>query len=610
MPPASPALSSSASAKAGPAHRLIIRRRRRTATPPASVVAGSASTPDEYDYDSAISSVRSKYDADVSTTLDSPQQDKHQRAPRRPSVTSAYSENASRTRSAGARLRRSSSAHLLSTPSSKVSSAAEPAANAATAAAEVDSQYVKDSRSIHSLPAHKKVIYSPLAKEAPEQSYRGLVNLAGLVLFISNLRLLIENFHKYGLLVTLPGTAVPASEYLLFWGGMLFHVGNILFAYVCELEASQFGPRYYCAEKSLRFWWRMNLVSVLLVPTLLVYFCIAQPVLGTALLCFSTCLFLKLLSYHLVNAELRYFMIYRTSIASYSSSPYPRNITLRNMLEFIAFPTLCYQPVYPRLPHYRLRKIFRYSAELVISASLMYFMVYQYVSPVLQNTVRYITDPSTGAVNMSMTTAVIFVERLLKLSVNVIYIWLLMFYALFHCYLNLLAELTLFGDREFYLAWWNCSTIAAYWRLWNQPIHTWLKRHVYIPMVSGNGLPDPFTEPAHMFAGTDDNRGKKRKRYSKFQAALVIFLISAVFHELVIAVPVKIFRLHAFNAMFLQIPLIILTQVIDVQYRRWRPEGVNTIGNVIMWCSFCVVGQPMGAMMYYIEWCGREKCLA
>ncbi len=41
-------------------------------------------------------------------------------------------------------------------------------------------------------------------------------------------------------------------------------------------------------------------------------------------------------------------------------------------------------------------------------------------------------------------------ERLLKLAVPTLYGWLIIFYALFHVWLNILAEITYFGDREFY----------------------------------------------------------------------------------------------------------------------------------------------------------------
>lgn len=45
---------------------------------------------------------------------------------------------------------------------------------------------------------------------------------------------------------------------------------------------------------------------------------------------------------------------------------------------------------------------------------------------------------------------VILIERVLKLCIPTLYIWLAMFYTLFHVWLNILAELMRFGDREFY----------------------------------------------------------------------------------------------------------------------------------------------------------------
>jgi hypothetical protein len=42
------------------------------------------------------------------------------------------------------------------------------------------------------------------------------------------------------------------------------------------------------------------------------------------------------------------------------------------------------------------------------------------------------------------------VERVLKLAIPTLYIWLVMFYTLFHVWLNILAEVLRFGDREFY----------------------------------------------------------------------------------------------------------------------------------------------------------------
>lgn len=36
--------------------------------------------------------------------------------------------------------------------------------------------------------------------------------------------------------------------------------------------------------------------------------------------------------------------------------------------------------------------------------------------------------------------------------------------------------------------WWNATTVGEYWRLWNQPVHKWMLRHVYFPCIRA-GLP-------------------------------------------------------------------------------------------------------------------------
>ena len=59
------------------------------------------------------------------------------------------------------------------------------------------------------------------------------------------------------------------------------------------------------------------------------------------------------------------------------------------------------------------------------------------------------------------------IERILKLAIPNVYGWILMFYAFFHAWLNLLGELTRFGDRVFYKDWWNSLYIDEYWRTWN-----------------------------------------------------------------------------------------------------------------------------------------------
>lgn len=82
------------------------------------------------------------------------------------------------------------------------------------------------------------------------------------------------------------------------------------------------------------------------------------------------------------------------------------------------------------------------------------------------------------------------------------------------------------------------------------------------------------------------------------------FLISAVGHELVIAVPFRIFSGWAFLGMLGQIPLIVLGRLIQ----RWRGKD-TALGNCVWWVFFVVLGQPLSVLLYYEAYVTRELAL-
>jgi hypothetical protein len=43
-------------------------------------------------------------------------------------------------------------------------------------------------------------------------------------------------------------------------------------------------------------------------------------------------------------------------------------------------------------------------------------------------------------------------------------LWIIIFFIVFECILNAVAELTFFGDREFYQDWWNSTTFDEFAR--------------------------------------------------------------------------------------------------------------------------------------------------
>ncbi|OXT10108.1 hypothetical protein B9K06_26630, partial [Bacillus sp. OG2] len=63
-------------------------------------------------------------------------------------------------------------------------------------------------------------------------------------------------------------------------------------------------------------------------------------------------------------------------------------------------------------------------------------------------------------------------------------VYLLIFYLIWELILNSIAELSRFGDREFYAYWWNSIDWTEYARDWNVPVHKFLLRHVYHSSIS------------------------------------------------------------------------------------------------------------------------------
>ena len=166
----------------------------------------------------------------------------------------------------------------------------------------------------------------------------------------------------------------------------------------------------------------------------------------------------------------------------------------------------------------------------------------------------------------------VIIEQLLFLAMPVTYIWLLMFYLLFHLFLNFLAELLRFGDRVFYKDWWNATTVEKYWQLWNLPVHYWMIRHLYFPCL--------------------------RAGLGKNAAVFACFLFSALLHELLVSIPFHMPRLYAFGAMLGQIPLVQVTKILEERWSLWKEVQA---GNITFWVSFCIVGQPMAVLLYYFD---------
>nr|QID75817.1 diacylglycerol cyltransferase [Dunaliella salina] len=441
------------------------------------------------------------------------------------------------------------------------------------------------------------------------EKHTGLVNLMAVIVVATNFRLALENAFKYGLRIQTPLRALnsltignPNIPLALCYPCMLLIALSALFFEQCgawslksdaqlkaaiskKIDGSRASYQqltHKLSSRVSRFEWVLfvaNLVNTsaaVVVPWAVIHYTQAEPLPGGVLIAVSIVLWMKLVSYHHCCADLRAArrngqvrpgeegFSGDSSLTNQKSSQrllrYPENVTVSNLIYFLALPTLCYQINYPRSPTIRKRWLARRVAELVLMLTLLSLLLQQYMIPAISNSMSPMRTMDWPRL----------CERVLKLALPNIYCWLVSFYCLFHLWLNIVAEVLHFGDREFYKDWWNAATVGEYWKLWNMPVHKWLLRHVYFPTLR-LGLP-------------------------RWASIILVFFVSAVFHELVLGVPLHLVRMWAFLGIMLQVPLVLITEHIHKRLKR------DEAGNIVFWLTFCVVGQPLSVLLYYHDY--------
>eukprot|EP00091_Calanus_sinicus_P013248 TRINITY_DN29444_c0_g1_i1.p1 TRINITY_DN29444_c0_g1~~TRINITY_DN29444_c0_g1_i1.p1 ORF type:complete len:155 (+),score=16.17 TRINITY_DN29444_c0_g1_i1:14-478(+) len=135
------------------------------------------------------------------------------------------------------------------------------------------------------------------------------------------------------------------------------------------------------------------------------------------------------------------------------------------------------------------------------------------------------------------------------------------------------------ADRDFTMIV-ECKQSGQVLELWNLPVHRWCVRHLSnLSFRLGN---------------------------SKTNATLVVFFTSAFFHEYLISVPLRLFKVWGFLGMLAQAPLFPVSMLIE---KKLGPR----MGNVFVWVSL-ILGQPLAVMMYYhdyvVDHFGQEEIQA
>jgi len=265
----------------------------------------------------------------------------------------------------------------------------------------------------------------------------------------------------------------------------------------------------------------------------------------------------ELESSELKRAYMRMLLKDSVFLENYRRWIYPQNVTLYNFLEFTCFPTLVYEPLYPRTSSVRIVYLIE---KVVMSLAVMSFMF-----AILERfMLRSLTSTSQSAP----------IRTIIELLVPATLIEICGFFVVFDCLLNCLAELTCFADREFYQDWWNSTSFEEFARKWNRPVHEFLLRHVYYESMS-------------------------TYRFSRGLALAGTFVFSIVLHEVVLCACLHKFSPWLAALSLLQLPLM---PVMNTRHFKNKP-----LGNIVFWVGI-IVGMPMTCVLYARDYCETYDC--
>ncbi|XP_018407025.1 PREDICTED: diacylglycerol O-acyltransferase 1 isoform X2 [Cyphomyrmex costatus] len=439
-----------------------------------------------------------------------------------------------------------------------------------TRAEEIQKAELKVRRSQPDKPCHRPRD-SLFSWSSGFDNFTGFVNWGFLLLGIGGFRLLLENFIKYGIRVDpwqwflfLSGKDDGGEEY----PSLLLICYSTVPVGLCLLIEKGLSVDIIAHGTGMVFH-VINLVVMVLMPMVVIHVKDSGfSLVGAMYVCmlYAT-LFLKLWSYIQVNmwcrlssrkkstqGRMRRQLSYNNLQSSGNQQSandvtdfeheindcgnllvqYPDNLSFGDLYYYILAPTLCYELNFPRTQRIRKRFLIKRILEVVVGCQVVMSLFQQWMIPSVKNSLIPFS-------NMDVAKAS---ERLLKLAIPNHLVWLCFFYLTFHSSLNLLGELLHFADRNFYSDWWNANNIDTFWRTWNMPVHRWAVR--------------------------------------------------AFFHEYVVSVPLKTFKIWAFMGMMGQIPLSVLSKMAE-RYcgARW--------GNIVVWASL-IIGQPLCIMMYYHDY--------
>lgn len=253
-------------------------------------------------------------------------------------------------------------------------------------------------------------------------------------------------------------------------------------------------------------------------------------------------------------------------------TPYPRNVTFSNFIDFLRIPVLVYTLSYPRTKKIRWSYVAEKIAGFFGTIVLCYVVIATFIHPVLQEANKLPV-----------------LEMIGRLLFPMLIVYILIFLMVWEYITNVFAELSRFADRGFYSDWWNSTDFFHFSRTWNKPVYTFLLHHVYKDQLKSGA--------------------------SKMRAALLTFLLSSVLHEVVLTLVTKRFRpvgsskgsrtevakclilcFHLQVLFFFQMSQLPLTYIGNLPPFKRIPRFTNAL-----WWAGMAIGFPLISVFYLID---------
>lgn len=162
-----------------------------------------------------------------------------------------------------------------------------------------------------------------------------------------------------------------------------------------------------------------------------------------------------------------------------ANGSYPHNLTFINHYAWVVLPTVTYELEYPRSE----RINWQYAAEKAVgTVGILFIMMLvsqSFIYPKVMLCVA-MKEAQLPLWDRLKQFPGIYSDLIFPFMLEYLMAW----YVIWECILNLLAELTCFADRGFYADWWNSVSWDQFARDWNRPVHNFLLRHVYHSSIS------------------------------------------------------------------------------------------------------------------------------